>query len=178
MPYSFGTFLACWSCHFPDEPRLLMLACAEQRKPYLPPESDLLSRNVDVLVVHDDTWLRKFLNGHLWRAGYQVRMARGAIDASGLIAEAAPDVMVLDLDAPAMNCFEFLAGIRADRTIPFFPLVFLTADVHAAGSVRKLGAACVHKPVQPEKLLASVALSTLMRRPQAHGVRWIPKPLN
>ena len=155
-----------------------MLACAEQRKPYLPPEADLLARNVDVLVVHDDAWLRKFLNGHLWRAGYQVRMARSAVDAGRLVAEAAPDVMVLDLDAPAMNCFEFLAGIRADRTIPFFPLVFLTANMGAAGSIGELGVAYVHKPVQPEKLLASVALSTLRRRPRARGVRSIPRPLN
>jgi len=151
-----------------------MLACAERRKPNLPPEADLLSRNVDVLVVQDDAWMRKFLNGHLWRAGYQVRMARGAIDASGRIAEAAPDVMILDLDAPGMNCFEFLAGIRADRSIPFFPLVFLTADVNAVASVHELGAACVHKPVQPERLLATVALSTFMRRAQAPFVRGIP----
>jgi len=150
-----------------------MLACAERRKPTLPPEADLLSRNVDVLVVHDDAWLRKFLNSHLWRAGYRVRMARGAIDACGRIAEAAPDVMILDLDAPGMRCFEFLAAIRADRSIPFFPLVFLTSDWNAATSVHELGAACVHKPVQPESLLANVALSTLMRRPQAPFVRGI-----
>jgi len=148
-----------------------MLACAEQRKPYLPPEANLLSRNVDVLVIHDDAWLRHFLNIHLWRAGYQVRMARNAIDASALVIEAAPDVMVLDLDAPGMKCFEFLAGIRAVRTIPFFPLVFLTADVTAAVSVSELGAAYVQKPVRPERLLATVALSTLMRRPHAAGVR-------
>jgi adenylate cyclase len=125
-------------------------------------------------VVNDDAWLRKFLNGLLWRAGYRVRMARGAIDASGLIADSAPDVMVLDLDAPGMHCFEFLAGIRTDRSIPFFPLVFLTADLNAVTSVHELGAACVHKPVRPERLLATIALSTLMRRTQAPFVRGIP----
>jgi len=151
-----------------------MLACAEKRTPYLPPDANLLSRNVDILVVHNDAWLRHFLNVHLWRAGYHVRLARSAIDAGGLIAEAAPDVMVLDLDAQGMHCFEFLAGIRADRTIPFFPLVFLTADVNAARCVLELGAACVHKPVQPERLLATVALSTQMQRPHAAAVRRIP----
>jgi adenylate cyclase len=155
-----------------------MLAYAEKRTPHLPPVADLLSRNVDVLVIYDDEWLGQFLNVHLWRAGYQVRMARSAIDASGLIAEAAPDVMVLDLDAQGMNCFEFLAGIRADRTIPFFPLVFLTSDVNAARSVLELGAACVHKPVQPERLLATVALSTLVRLTQAPVLRKIPRRID
>ena len=151
-----------------------MLACAEQRTPYFPPEADLLSRNVDVLVVHNEAWLRQFLNVHLWRAVYHVRMARNAIDASARVVEAAPDVMVLDLDAQGLNCFEFLAGIRTDRTIPFFPLVFLTADLNAAVSVHELGGAFVHKPVRPESLLATIALSTLMRRPQVPAVRRIP----
>jgi len=151
-----------------------MLACAERRKPTLPPEAGLLSRNVDVLVVHDDAWLRKFLNGHLWRAGYVVRMARSAIDAGACIAESAPDVLVLDLDAPGLHCFEFLAGIRADRSIPYFPLVFLTADVNAARCVHELGAAYLHKPVQPERLLATVAQSTLMRHTRAPVMRVIP----
>jgi DNA-binding response OmpR family regulator len=151
-----------------------MLAHAEKRTAPPPPDADLLPRNVDVLVVHNDEWLRQFLAVHLSRAGYQVRMARNAIDASGLIAEAAPDVMVLDLDAQGMNCFEFLAGIRADRRIPFFPLVFLTADANVVRSVLELGAACVHKPVEPERLLATVALSTLVRRSQAPAVRRIP----
>jgi adenylate cyclase len=151
-----------------------MLASPEQRKSHLPPEAGLLSRIVDVLVVHDDEWLRQFLHAHLRRAGYQVRMARSAFDAHALVAEAAPDVMVLDLDAQGMHCFEFLSGIRADRTIPFFPLIFLTADMNAAGSVHDLGAACVHKPVLPERLLATVAMSALIQHPQNRPVRRIP----
>lgn len=148
-----------------------MLACAEKRKPYLPPEAALLSRNVDVLVVHNEERLRQFLNVHLWRAGYHVRMARSAIGASALILEAAPDVMVLDIDAQGMNCFEFLSEIRADKAIPFFPVIYLTADMNAASCAHELGAACVRKPVQPGPLLATVALSAMIQRPQSPPAR-------
>lgn len=155
-----------------------MLACAEKRKPFLPPESALLSRNLDVLVVHSEERIRQFLNVHLWRAGYHVRMAQDAIAAGALILEAAPDVMVLDTDAQGMDCFDFLAGVRADKAIPFFPVIYLTADMNAAGSAHDLGAACVQKPVQPGKLLATIALSALIQRPPARTARHLHSVVN
>jgi adenylate cyclase len=118
-------------------------------------------------VVHDEGRLRQFLDFHLRRAGYRVRLADNEIGATALILDAVPHVMVLDIDARGMKCFEFLAEIRADRTIPFFPVIYLTADMMAANCVSELGAACVHKPVQPAKLLATVALSPLIKRPQS-----------
>jgi DNA-binding response OmpR family regulator len=143
----------------------MMLARAEKRQPSVPYEPARLSRIVDVLVVHDDEPVRRFLEFHLRRAGYHVRLAASEMAASAHIFEAVPHVMVLDVDAPGMKCFEFLAGIRADPVIPFFPVIYLTADMSAAECIRELGAACVHKPIQPEKLLATVALSPLIRRP-------------
>jgi pilus assembly protein CpaE len=137
-----------------------MLARAEKRKSPLPPEQILQSRNVDVLVLHDDEPLRQFLDLHLRHAGYQVRVAADSIGASELVFEAAPDVMVLDIDMPGVHCFEFLAGIRAEKAIPYFPVVYLTSDTTAAAYAFQLGACCVHKPIQPSKLLASIAQST------------------
>src|SRR5258706_12045061 len=100
-----------------------MLAHAEKRQSPPPPERSHLSRNLDVLVVHSDEPLRQFLELHLRHAGYRVRVAGDSIGASGLIFGATPDVMVIDLDMPGLNCFEFLAGLRADRRIPFFPVI-------------------------------------------------------
>jgi pilus assembly protein CpaE len=137
-----------------------MLARAEKRQPPLPPEEILQSRNVDVLVLHDDEPLRQFLDLHLRHAGYQVRVAADSIGASELVFEDAPDVMVLDIDMPGVHCFEFLAEIRAERTIPYFPVVYLTSDATAAAYAFQLGAGCVYKPVQPSKLLATIAQST------------------
>ena len=137
-----------------------MLARAEKRKSPLSPEQRQKSRNLDVLVVHSDEPLRQFLDLHLRHAGYHVRVAGDSIGASELVFESAPDVMVLDIDMPGVHCFEFLAGIRTERTIPYFPVVYLTSDAIAATYAYELGAACVQKPVQPSKLLATIAMST------------------
>ena len=85
---------------------------------------------------------------------------------------------VLDIDLPGMNCFEFLAEIRADKTIPFFPVIYLTADMNAAGCAHELGAACVRKPVQPGSLLATVALSAMIQRPHPMQARRLHSVLN
>jgi DNA-binding response OmpR family regulator len=137
----------------------------------MPPEAVLRSGTVDVLVLHDDECLRQLLNLHLWHAGYDVRLAGNAVDASALILEAAPDVMVLDVNTQGMDGFDFLAGVRADRTIPFFPAVFLTDEMGSATAARArgLGATCLLKPVQGDKLLATIALSALIQRPQLRG---------
>jgi DNA-binding response OmpR family regulator len=160
-----GIFLA-WGHSIFRAKEIPMQACAELREPYLPPEAALASRSLSVLLVPSELRLGQFLNVHLWRAGYHVRMAHNSVEASALILDCAPDVMVLDIDAPGMNCFEYLAGIRADREIPFFPVIYLTADMNAANCAHDLGAACVRKPVQPESLLATVALSAMILRPQ------------
>jgi DNA-binding response OmpR family regulator len=143
-----------------------MLAHAEKRQSPLPPEEVQQPRNLDVLVVHDDEPLRQFLDRHLRHAGYRVRVAGDSIGASELVFSAPPDVMVLDLDMRGVNCFEFLAGLRADARVPFFPVIYLTSDMAAAVQACELGAACVRKPVQPAKLLATIAMSTLIQPPQ------------
>ena len=137
-----------------------MLARAEKRRSPLPPEEIVQSRNVDVLVLHDDEPLRLFVDLHLRHAGYQVRVAGDSIGASELVFENAPDVMVLDIDMPGVHCFEFLAQIRAERTVPYFPVVYLTSDATAAAYAFQLGAGCVQKPIQPSKLLATIAQTT------------------
>jgi two-component system phosphate regulon response regulator PhoB len=122
-------------------------------------ETVLRRRTVDVLVAHDDQNLRHFLNAQLWHAGYNVRLAGNAVGASVLILEAAPDVMIVDVEMQGMDVFKFIAGVRGGRTIPFFPVIFVAEDMAAATRVREFGAACLLKPVQADKLLAVVASS-------------------
>jgi len=142
-----------------------MLALTEKRKPSSSPVAAIRSDIVDVLTVHSDEHVRNFLVFHLKRAGYRVRLAEHEIRAWMRVMERAPDVMIMDVDLQGMHCFEFLAGIRADSRIPFFPVLFLTTHMDVAHRARELGAASVLKPVRPEKLLATVAWSKLIRRP-------------
>lgn len=67
----------------------------------------------DVLVVDDDTGLRDRLRGALVRHGWSVREARDGVEALGLIREATPRLVLLDLTIPVMGGFTFLAEMRA-----------------------------------------------------------------
>ena len=142
-----------------------MLARTEERIPHIPPDAVLRSGTVEVLVVDDDESLRHLLDRHLWHAGYDVRLAANVDTACGMIVENSPDIMIVDLEMRGSDPLDFVAAIRDDETIPFFPVIFLTARTDAASRARELGAICLLKPVRADKLLTTVALSTLIQRP-------------
>jgi CheY-like chemotaxis protein len=123
-------------------------------------------RTIDVLVALDDQDLRRSVNSQLWLGGYKVRLAGSSAGASALIHDAVPDVMIVDVKMREMDVFKFVGGIRGGRTIPYFPVIFLTGSMDIASRARELGGVCVRKPVQAGKLLATVASSSLIRHPR------------
>ncbi len=146
-----------------------MIAQAERKSPTLPPRAAQRSGLPQVLVVDDDECMRELLNLHLWQAGYDVCLAEDAIEAGHLLLKAVPDVMIVDINMPYMNGFEFVTAVRADRTIPFIPVIFLTAHKDAGTRAREFGALFLLKPVHAERLLDTVAASTANLRPQSQA---------
>lgn len=144
-----------------------MIAEAEKRIPPVPSGVALRAGTVRVLVVDDDECLRELLSLILRRAGYDVCLAEDAIDAGRMILEAAPDVMIVDVNLPYMNGFEFVSALRSDRAVPFISVIFLTARKDAAIRAREFRAPCLLKPVQADKLLATVASRALIPPPLA-----------
>ena len=134
----------------------------------------LQRRTVDILVALDDQDLRRFIDAQLWLAGYKVRVAGSSAGASALIHDAVPDVMIVDVKMREMNVFKFIAGIRGGRTIPYFPVIFLTGNMDIVIHARELGGVCIRKPVQAGKLLATVASSSLIRHPRSQFAQPAP----
>ncbi|HEY8069134.1 MAG TPA: response regulator [Burkholderiales bacterium] len=124
-----------------------------------------------ILVVDDDECLRELLNLHLWHAGYDVRLAEDAVEAGRIVLEAAPDLMIVDVNLPYMNGFEFVGAVRTDRMIPFFPVIFLTAQKSAVIRAREFGAVCLLKPVQADRLLAAVTSNMPNQRPRSRAAQ-------
>jgi CheY-like chemotaxis protein len=59
---------------------------------------------------------------------------------------------------PYMSGIEFITALRADRTIPDIPVVFLTSQEEIVQETRRLRAAAyLKKPVQLDRLLQIVA---------------------
>ena len=110
-----------------------------------------------VLIVEDDEAMRELLRLHLSSAGYDVEAAEDAIAGGYAVLKGAPDLIVCDISMPHMNGFELVAALRADRSLPQMPVIFLTSADDGEGRARELGAAeYLLKPVRLEELLAAV----------------------
>ncbi len=112
-----------------------------------------------ILVVDDDENIRDLLRLHLTSAGYEVEVAADAIVAGYRILKSPPDLIITDVNMPHMDGFEFVAALKADKSLPDIPVIFLTARESLEGEGHQLRAAAwLRKPVNAEHLLQVVAL--------------------
>ncbi|MGD9951818.1 MAG: response regulator [Burkholderiales bacterium] len=111
-----------------------------------------------ILVVDDDENIRDLLRMHLRSAGYEVQVAPDAIAAGYIILRSPPDLNITDVNMPHMDGFEFVAALKADKSLPPIPVIFLTSVEEGDARSRELGAVgYVTKPVRADRLLAMVA---------------------
>ena len=111
-----------------------------------------------ILVVDDDESIRELLSLHLSAAGYKVEVAADAIAAGYSVLRSAPDLILTDISMPHMTGFEFVAALRADKSVPQIPVIFLTSIEDGDLRGKELGAVgYITKPVRADKLLALVA---------------------
>jgi DNA-binding response OmpR family regulator len=111
-----------------------------------------------ILVVDDDPNIGDLLRLHLKAAGYNVRVAEDAIAAGYMVLDEAPDLIICDVNMPYMDGFEFVAALKADSTLPYIPVIFLTSREDGDLRGKELGAvAYLIKPVRAENLFTVVA---------------------
>ena len=107
-----------------------------------------------ILVVDDDESIRELLRLHLSAAGYKVEVAADAIAAQHAVARGDR----IDISMPHMTGFEFVAALRADKSVPQIPVIFLTSIEDGDLRGKELGAVgYITKPVRADKLLSMVA---------------------
>jgi len=111
-----------------------------------------------ILVVDDDESILDLLRLHLSSAGYEVRLARDAIEAGYSVVASPPDLIICDILMPYMDGFEFVSVLKADESLPYIPVIFLTSVEDGEHRGRELGAVgYMTKPVRADRLLALVA---------------------
>ncbi|HNY47528.1 MAG TPA: response regulator, partial [Casimicrobium sp.] len=113
-----------------------------------------------VLVVDDSLTVRKITTRLLEREGYRAMTAKDGLDALQVLADNNPDVILLDIEMPRMDGFEFAKTIKADNRQSHIPIIMITsrtAEKHR-NHARELGVnEYVGKPYQDEELMALVA---------------------
>lgn len=111
-----------------------------------------------ILVVDDDQSLCELLRMHLAAAGYEVSTAADGISAGYQVLKNPPDLILSDVNMPHMDGFEFVAALKADKTLPNIPVIFLTSVEDGNDRGKELGAvAYITKPVRADRLLELVA---------------------
>ena len=94
----------------------------------------------------------------LEQKGYNVKLVEDGHTALNLIQQSPPDLILLDVMMPELNGYEVTQKIRSDKTLPFIPIILITA--HEESSLVKgldLGAdEFIRKPVEIDELQARV----------------------
>jgi DNA-binding response OmpR family regulator len=109
-----------------------------------------------VLVVDDDTLLRRSLSLQLEQAGYRSSTAGSAEDALALARRDRPDLVLLDIGLPGMDGLEALRHFQIEMDVP---IIFVTARRRELDTILglELGADdYITKPFNPDVLLAHV----------------------
>lgn len=119
-----------------------------------------------ILVIEDDSAIRRGLADALGFAGYQVLQAANGVEGMEQALRASFELMLLDLVLPGHSGFEILESVHKNR--PGVPVIILTARGEESDRVKglRLGADdYVVKPFSVRELLARVE-AVLRRSPE------------
>ena len=125
-----------------------------------------------VLVVEDEAALATMLRYNLEKQGFRVEEAVDGQEALTRIAEAVPDIVLLDWMLPVMSGIEVCRQIRRRPATRDLPVIMVTARTEDQDAVRGLNTGAddyITKPFNMEALLAR--MRALLRRSGAVPVR-------
>ena len=104
------------------------------------------------LVVESDDAAATLLEGYLRDDGFHVRRAREAKGGLDMAREERPDLIVLEMNLPGMDGWDFLAAQRQEGLLGAIPVVITSIDPQQ-GSGFSLGSVQIlQKPVEAERL--------------------------
>ncbi|MET0236797.1 MAG: response regulator transcription factor [Kibdelosporangium sp.] len=118
-----------------------------------------------VLVVDDDETIRDVVRRYLELAGHEVTVAGDGEKALALVAEAEPDLIVLDLMLPGIDGLEVCRRIRQRSAIPVVMLTALGEEENRIAGLQLGADDYVTKPFSPREL--ALRVSSVLRRARA-----------
>ena len=112
-----------------------------------------------VMVVDDSLTVRKITSRMLTREGFEVSTAKDGIDGLQQLEDIEPDIILLDIEMPRMDGFEFARNVRADAKVKHIPIIMITsrtADKHRNRAMELGVNEYMGKPYQEEQLMALI----------------------
>ena len=111
------------------------------------------------LVVDDSITVRRVTERFLQRNGMRVATAKDGLDAISVMHDHKPDVILLDIEMPRMDGYEFASHVRNDARVSDVPIIMITSrvgDKHRAKAIELGVNDYVGKPYQDSQLLEAI----------------------
>jgi DNA-binding response OmpR family regulator len=112
-----------------------------------------------ILIVDDNAETVDILRTRLHHEGYEIVTAREGEEALATVREVQPDLVLLDIMMPGMDGIEVCRRLKGDCSLPFMPIVMVTARADQRDVVAGLeagGDEYLTKPVDQAALVARV----------------------
>lgn len=119
------------------------------------------TRRRRILVADDSVTSRTLERNILTAAGYEVEVAIDGADAWEKVRRSVPDLLITDVDMPAMSGIELTRKLRADRQLHLLPIILVTslgqAEDRERGAEAGANAYIVKGAFDQDELLRAVA---------------------
>ncbi|MEO6565731.1 MAG: hybrid sensor histidine kinase/response regulator, partial [Casimicrobiaceae bacterium] len=115
-----------------------------------------VSARPTVMIVDDSLTVRKITSRLLTREGFAITTAKDGVDGLQVLSETVPDVILLDIEMPRMDGFEFTKTIKGDPRYVDIPIIMITsrtADKHRNRAAELGVDMFLGKPYQEEELM-------------------------
>lgn len=122
-----------------------------------------------ILVVEDEPAIAELIAVNLQHAGHYPIRAYNAEQATALMSDVLPDLVLLDWMLPGKSGVAFAKDLRANERTKQIPIIMLTARSEEQDKVMGLEAGAddyVTKPFSPKELLARIKAVLRRRAPQ------------
>ena len=111
------------------------------------------------LVVDDSITMRRVTQRLLERNGFRVVTAKDGVEAISVLQDHRPDIILLDVEMPRMDGYEFARHVRNDPAVARVPIIMVTSRVsekHRARAIEIGVNDYLGKPYQERELLEAV----------------------
>ena len=111
------------------------------------------------LIVDDSITVRRVTERFLQRHGLRAITARDGLDAISVMQDHKPDIILLDIEMPRMDGYEFASHVRNDEQFADVPIIMITSrvgDKHRARAIELGVNDYLGKPYQDSQLLEAI----------------------
>ena len=122
-----------------------------------------------VLIVDDDEAVRRLLELLLTTSGYETVTATNGVEGLEEMHRQLPCLVLLDIQMPTMDGFEFRRRQLADPHLARVPIVCLTGHYEPEQVGVQLGMTCLNKPLHFPDVIEAVETKCGRGKPSAGG---------